>query len=33
MYRDLSFCYMCHYEFRQMYWLVIFKGLFWYLVM
>ncbi|KHF99275.1 tRNA guanosine-2'-O-methyltransferase TRM13 [Gossypium arboreum] len=28
-----SFCYMCHYEFGQMYWLVIVKCLMWYLAM
>ncbi|KHG02529.1 hypothetical protein F383_25502 [Gossypium arboreum] len=28
-----SFCYMYRYEFGQMYWLVIVKGLMWYLTM
>ncbi|KHG23888.1 hypothetical protein F383_01435 [Gossypium arboreum] len=33
MYRTWSFCYMCHYELGQMYWLVTVKGLMWYLAM
>ncbi|KHG20669.1 atp-dependent rna helicase eif4a [Gossypium arboreum] len=28
-----SFCYMCHHDFFQMYWLLIVKGLIWYLAM
>ncbi|KHG05524.1 hypothetical protein F383_31618 [Gossypium arboreum] len=29
----LLFCYMCHHDFSQMHWLIIIKGLIWYLAM